>query len=92
MHTKIKADFSLPQAQFQGMISGEDISVSIKNKTAHTIAWNTPGIMAGNEVPNFTDNSGSVRSRRLVVFDFLRKVDKKVSDPMLGKKLLKCHY
>lgn len=85
---EIKADFSLPQAQFQGMISGEDISVSIKNKTARTIAWNTPGIMAGNEVPNFTDNSGSV-SRRLVVFDFLRKVDKKVSDPMLGKKLLK---
>lgn len=85
---EIKADFTLPQAQFQGMISGEDISVSIKNKTAKTIAWKTPGIMAGNEVPNFTDNSGSV-SRRLIVFDFLRKVDKNVSDPMLGKKLLK---
>ena len=45
-------------------------------------------MMAGNEVPNFTDNSGSV-SRRFVVFNFSKKVEKGKSDPLLGQKLKK---
>ena len=85
---EIKADFSLPQAVFQGIISGEDVSIAKKYKTAETIEWKIPGFMAGNEIPNFTDNSGSI-SRRLVVFDFLKKVKKDKSDPLLGKKLKK---
>jgi len=85
---EIKADFSLPQAVFQGIISGEDVSIAKKYKTAETVEWKIPGFMAGNEIPNFTDNSGSI-SRRLVVFDFLKKVKKDKSDPLLGKKLKK---
>jgi len=83
---EIKTDFSLPQAVLQGIISGEDVSIPIKFKTAENIVWKTPGMMAGNEVPNFTDNSGSV-SRRFLVFNFNKKVKKSNSDPLLGKKL-----
>jgi len=85
---EIKGDFTLPQAVLQGIISGEEVSVPIKFKTAETVEWKTPGIMAGNEVPNFTDNSGSV-SRRFVVFNFSKKVEKGKSDPLLGQKLKK---
>ena len=85
---EIKGDFTLPQAVLQGIISGEDVSIPIKFKTAESVQWKTPGMMAGNEVPNFTDNSGSV-SRRFVVFNFSKKVEKGKSDPLLGQKLKK---
>lgn len=83
---EIKGDISLPQASFQSMISGEDVSVSIKHQTAKTIKWEIPGILAGNEVPNWTDNSGSI-ARRLIIFAFNKKVPKSKVDPRLWKKL-----
>ena len=42
--------------------------------------WKTPGFLAGNEVPNYTDNSGSL-SRRLVVWSFMTKIDKNKEFP-----------
>jgi len=83
---EITANLNLPQASFQSMISGEDLVVPVKYKTPQNIVWKTPGFLAGNETPGYTDNSGSL-SRRLVIFAFMKKVPKKKVDPLLGKKL-----
>lgn len=83
---EIKGNLSLEQSEFQSMISGEDLQVAEKHKVAKSIVWNVPGMLAGNEVPQYTDNSGSI-SRRLMVFKFDKKVTK--GDTRLGKKLEK---
>lgn len=83
---EIKGDMSLDQADFQSMVSGEDVSVAVKFKKPEQILWKTPGFLAGNEVPEYTDNSGSL-SRRLIIWQFLKKVSHKHSDPMLNKKI-----
>ena len=83
---EIKGDFSLSQAGFQSMISGEDVSVSIKHKTAETVKWEVPGILAGNEVPSWTDNSGSI-ARRIIIFAFNKKVPRSELDPRLWDKI-----
>lgn len=83
---EIKGDLKLPQASFQSMISGEDLVVPVKYKTPQNIVWKTPGFLAGNETPNYTDNSGSL-SRRLLIFAFMKKVPKTKVDPLLGRKL-----
>ena len=83
---EIKSNFGLEQSEFQSLISGESVSVAVKNKTANTIDWKTPGIMAGNEVPMYSDNAGSI-SRRILVFLFHKKV--KNGDTQLGSKLEK---
>ncbi|PNH10520.1 hypothetical protein TSOC_002740 [Tetrabaena socialis] len=81
---EIKADLQMEQAEFQSMVSGEDMSICIKYQTAHTEEWKVPGIMAGNEVPGWVDNSGSI-TRRIILFDFQKRVDN--ADMELGKKL-----
>lgn len=83
---EIKGNIGLEQCDFQTIISGEDTSVAEKFKTASSVKWVVPGLMAGNEAPGYSDNQGSV-SRRLVVFSFDKKVRK--GDTQLGKKLLK---
>ena len=83
---EIKENFSLEQAEFQSLISGEGMSVAVKNEIAFTVNWKVPGAFAGNEVPGFSDNSGSI-SRRLFVFLFNNKVKK--GDTRLGLKLEK---
>ena len=83
---EIKADISLSQASFQSMISGEDVNVAIKHKTAVSVTWEVPGILAGNEVPNWTDNSGSI-ARRLIIFAFNKKVPRSQLDPQLWNKI-----
>jgi hypothetical protein len=70
---EVKADLQIEQSEFQCMISGEAIQVNVKNKTAFSTQWLSPGVLAGNEIPGFADNAGSIQ-RRLVVFDFTRGV------------------
>ena len=70
---EIKHDFKIDQASFQSIVSGEEVSIAIKNQTAQTIQWNVPGMLAGNELPGFSDNSGSIL-RRLLLFKFSRQV------------------
>lgn len=82
---ELKDNLNIDQAKFQKMISGEDVSVAIKNKTAKSVIWKTPGAGAGNTTI-FQDNSGSI-SRRFVTFMFDKKVRKGDGDPMLEKKL-----
>ena len=81
---EIKGNFQICQADFQLMVSGEDIAIARKNKIAKDIKWSSPGIMAGNEVPNFQDNSGSI-TRRMVTLEFGRMV--KDADHDLPKRL-----
>jgi hypothetical protein len=83
---EIKGNLSLEQSEFQSVISGEDVQIAEKHQKAKTIVWKSPGFCAGNEVPNYKDNSGSI-SRRVMVFKFDRKVKK--GDTRLGKKLEK---
>ena len=85
---EIKGDLSLEQAEFQSLVSGEDVSVARKNETALSLQWKTPGILGGNEVPNWKDNSGSIL-RRLATLNFSRQIAPDVADPNLEHKLEK---
>jgi hypothetical protein len=81
---EIKGDLALEQAEFQSIVSGESVSVAVKNKTAESVEWKVPGVLGGNEVPNWKDNSGSVL-RRILPWNFTKQV--KEADPQLDKKL-----
>jgi len=83
---EIKGDLQLEQAEFQSMVSGEDVSVARKNETAISMQWKTPGMLGGNEVPNWKDNSGSIL-RRLATVNFGRQIAPDVADPHLESKL-----
>ena len=65
------------QSDFQSMASGEGVSIARKNKTAISDqAWTVPLVMAGNPLPDYKDNSGSI-SRRLAMFLFTTLVQEK---------------
>lgn len=81
---EVKGDLALEQAEFQSIVSGEDVSIAVKNKSALSVEWKTPGILGGNEVPNWKDNSGSVL-RRIVPWNFSKQVHD--ADPKLDEKL-----
>ena len=81
---EVKNDLALEQAEFQSIVSGEDVSVAIKCEKAKSIEWKTPGILGGNEVPQWKDNSGSIL-RRILTFNFGKQV--KAADTTLDDKL-----
>jgi hypothetical protein len=82
---EIKQDFRLEQAEFQSIVSGEAVQVAVKHSEARTVHhWTTPGIMAGNQLPGYTDHSNSI-SRRILIFDFPRMVSN--GDMFLKDKL-----
>lgn len=81
---EVKSDLQIEQAEFQSIVSGEDIQINIKNQKAQSIEWRVPGILAGNEVPSWVDNSGSI-SRRTIIFAFEKMVQN--GDMELGHKL-----
>lgn len=83
---EIKGDFQLEQAEFQSIVSGEEVSLAVKCETAKTLIWKVPGILGGNEVPQYKDKSGSIL-RRMVTFHFGKQVTDKDTDPMLDTKL-----
>jgi Pyruvate/2-oxoacid:ferredoxin oxidoreductase gamma subunit len=84
MCKEVKADMTLDQAQLQSMITGEEMSITRKGRTSLQVVWRSPGIIAGNELATWSDNSGSM-SRRLILFYFNTKVSD--SDPHLQTKL-----
>ena len=82
---EVKGDLALEQAEFQSLVSGEGIAVNIKNKQAVSLPnWKVPGILGGNEVPNWNDKSGSVL-RRILPWNFTKQVQE--ADPNLDRKL-----
>jgi len=84
---EIRGNLALDQSEFQSMISGETVQVNTKFKVAHSQPFKTPGMVAGNELPQYTDTSGSI-TRRIPVFSFTKKV-KKGGDTKLGYKIQK---
>ncbi|WIA10885.1 hypothetical protein OEZ85_011051 [Tetradesmus obliquus] len=83
---EVKHDLQLEQAEFQSMVSGEDVQINVKHQTASCITWTMPGILAGNELPGWVDNSGSI-ARRVLVFNFGIAVNPKLGDTELRSKL-----
>ena len=81
---EVKGDLCLEQAEFQSLVSGEDVSVARKYEKARSMEWKTPGILGGNEIPNWKDNSGSVL-RRILPWNFSKQVMN--ADPHLDDKL-----
>ena len=81
---EVKGDLCLEQAEFQSLVSGEDVSIACKFEKAKSVEWKTPGILGGNEIPNWKDNSGSVL-RRILPWNFSKQV--MAADPHLDEKL-----
>lgn len=82
---EVKSDLGIEQAEFQSVVSGEDLQVNMKHKKAFAVTWTVPGALAGNEVPSWADNSGSMQ-RRVILFEFIRSVTN--GDMKLGEKLI----
>jgi hypothetical protein len=82
---EIKRDLNLEQAEFQSMVSGEEVQVATKHLTARSVKWKIPMFLAGNE-PCYqnSDNSGSI-ARRIVPFAHNERVYN--ADPTLPDKL-----
>jgi len=85
MALDIDEHFQLDQATFQSMVCGEEVSVLRKFKKPLTIVWNIQGGFAGNKLPNWTDNGGSL-SRRLIIIEFMQPIAK--CDPNLFENCL----
>jgi len=81
---EVKNDFSLDQAEFQCITSGEPMMISKKHQTAMKKRWCSPGVLAGNEVPKWVDNSGSI-VRRVIPIEFTQTVVS--ADTTLATKL-----
>ena len=79
-----KNDLAIEQAEFQSIVSGEDVQINLKHKKAFSTQWKPAGMLAGNEVPSWADNAGSIQ-RRIVLFDFVKPVVH--GDMRLGEKL-----
>ena len=79
---ELKGDFAMDQADFQSMVTGEELSMAVKHGHPLTGQWTAPGIIAGNESAGWQDKSGSI-SRRIVVFDFPNKVPEEKLNPRL---------
>ena len=83
---EITSKFGLGQADFQSLVSGENVSIGRKYKTAESVKWKVPGMFAGNEPPGYHDNSGSVQ-RRLVTVPFPNQVKPEDVDTELPDRL-----
>lgn len=84
---EIKHDVCIEQADFQSMVSGERVVANRKNRQPIVVdPWKAPIAMAGNQVPNWSDNSNSI-ARRIVWFYFSMIVPTDKGDMKMGKKL-----
>ena len=84
---EMKKSMQLDQAEFQSIVSGEDVSVAVKNKGTHTLRWKAPGLLCGNEGPGYVDAQGSI-ARRLAVMNFRHGIADRDSEPGLLEEIL----
>ena len=84
---EVKKNFSLDQADFQSLVSGEDISVARKNTSTKEQKWTLPGLMCGNEAPGYMDSQGSL-TRRLAIVNFKYGVAERDCKPDLLREIL----
>ena len=83
---EVNTDFGIDRTDLQSMITGEGVQIKEKLGKAHAVDWRAPGMMAGNEIPNWNDKQGAM-VRRLVIFKYINKISK--SDSNLIQKLKK---
>lgn len=83
---EIKENLGLDQAEFQSIVSGDPMSIARKFRSAISIDWKVPGLLAGNVPPKWSDKAGSI-ARRVLVFPFDKAV--KHSDGNLEHEILK---
>lgn len=86
MCLELKKNVQLDQAEFQSMVSGEDVSIAIKNQVAQAIKWSAPGLLCGNEAPGWIDAQGSI-ARRIAIINFPRTVQERHIVPELKEKI-----
>ena len=84
---ELKKSLQLDQAEFQSIVSGEDVSVAVKNQATRTVRWTAPGLLCGNEGPGYMDAQGSI-ARRLIPFNFRFSIADKDSNPALLQEIL----
>ena len=76
------------QGDLQSVISGEDVSLPVKNRQPETRQWAAPGVFFGNVAGPFFDTQGSM-TRRFVLVEFMNKVLNQHSDGNLDNDLCK---
>ena len=84
---EVGPNYSLDQALFQSMVTGEPVSVARKGKVALSLRWSAPGIICGNRPPAWTDKSGSL-SRRIVYWPMEVRVSAKAADGGLKARMM----
>ena len=81
------AFFSKQQGDFQSIITGEALSVAVKNATAKQVErWTVPGLMAGNQLCAVSDAGGSM-VRRFVLIRFDHRVESSNVNPNLSEDI-----
>ena len=81
----VKLSEKLDASTLQKMISGEKVSVAVKNGNAKFVEWSSTMLMAGNFLPDYSDKAGSI-SRRFAIIDMGKKVIDK--DASLKNRIL----
>lgn len=72
----IGKNLGLSQVEWQSWVSGEAATIKRKNRVALSITnWTVPMAYAGNNIPMWNDNAGSV-SRRFMIIEMLKAVRK----------------
>lgn len=77
----------MDQAMWQSIVTGERVTVAIKNMTAPCVRPRSQILMCGNEIIRFKENAGQF-SRRIIQVVFTREVQAQHKDGLLGRRLL----
>jgi len=84
---EVKSNFGLAASDFQSMVTGESISANVKHKEIVTIPkWQAGLLMAGNDVPPWSDSLGAL-FRRLLVVRLTNPVSDREVDTELSRRL-----
>lgn len=87
MLTDIKGDFNWDTQLLLNMISGEQVTVSVKNKDTVTMdPFLAPGEGSCNAFPEWLDDQGQW-GRRTIVFPYERAIPNEFVDPLLFRKI-----
>ena len=84
---ELKKNVALDQAEFQSMVSGEDVMVAQKNLVARQVTWSAPGLLCGNEAPQWVDAQGSI-ARRMAIITFGYSLQERDLKPDLLEQIL----
>lgn len=85
--TEVKTrEWKLAQADFQSILSGEEISVAIKHQISQTVMLKAHTLFTGNEDFPYDDIAGCLERRKIPI-EFTQKI--KETDPDMWKELQK---